>query len=620
MIQYRKPEILTALFVFLSTFLFSQIERVEPPNWWVGMQNPKLQLLVKGNKAGQLEPKINYKGISIKEIHQADSENYLFIDLEIAPDAKAGDFTIAFQRDGATVEEWKYSLLPRQRQASDIQGFDASDVIYLITPDRFANGDPSNDIVEGTLETTINRREGFARHGGDIQGIIDHLDYLADMGFTAIWPSPLLENDMPKWSYHGYAITDYYQVDPRFGSNELYIELAEKARERGIKLIFDAVANHCGSYHWWMEDLPFDDWLNFQQADSTVVTNHRRTVNQDPHAAEADRKLMAGGWFVPTMPDLNQKNPFMAEYIIQNNIWWVETLALGGIRQDTYPYPDKDFLSEWTCRIMAEYPNFSIVGEEWSTNPAIAAYWQQGKINPDGYTSCLRSPMDFPLQEALVNALTTEESWDGGLVLLYNALANDFIYAEPMDIMTFGDNHDMNRLFTWLGEDEELTKMAIAYLLTIRGIPQVYYGTEVLLENTGYPGDHGVIRTDFPGGWPGDVVNGFTGKGLSPIQKEVQDMMKKLLDWRKTQTALHNGKTLHFAPKDGAYVYFRYNDDSKVMVVLNKNDGEAHLDIARFAEIMRGDKIGMDVLTGKRVMLSKGITVPARSALILQIE
>jgi glycosidase len=618
----RYPNLLlTFVFICLVGSMQAQIERVEPPNWWVGMESNELQLLVKGQDIQRYKPVINYAGVSIKNIHTATSGNYLFIDLEIAPSARAGRFDIDFKKGRRTAFSWSYELKVRDRASKAQKGFDASDVIYLITPDRFANGNPENDIVEGMLEQSINRAAGFGRHGGDIQGIIDHLDYIQEMGFTAIWPSPLLENDMPQWSYHGYAITDYYEVDARFGTLEDYVRLADEARERGIKLIMDGVANHCGAKHWWMEDPPFDDWVNFQQSEETVVTNHRRTVNQDAYAAEVDKANMNGGWFVPTMPDLNQRNPFMGTYLIQNSIWWVEVLGLGGIRQDTYPYPYKDFLTDWTCKIMNEYPDFNIVGEEWSTNPLIVAYWQEGKDNPDGYQSCLRSVMDFPIQEKLVSALTGDDKqWGKGLVELYDALANDFVYADPFNIMTFGDNHDMDRIATSLGGDPALMQMAMTYLLTIRGIPQVYYGTEIMMNNDGYPGDHGIIRSDFPGGWEGDEVNAVSGDNLSADQASLQQYMKKLLNWRKNETTIHMGKTKHFAPEDGTYVYFRYTDDKMIMVVMNKNEEKVDLDTARFREMIGDKQSAKNIITGKPLTISSTISVPARYAVVLEIQ
>ncbi|MEI9810065.1 MAG: alpha-amylase family glycosyl hydrolase [Bacteroidota bacterium] len=467
-------------------------------------------------------------------------------------------------------------------------------------------------------EKNTDRKNDYGRHGGDIRGMIDHLDYIAAMGYTAIWPTPLLENDMPQSSYHGYAITDYYKTDPRFGTLDEYKELAEKARQKGLKLIFDGVVNHSGSYYWWMNDLPFHDWINYP--DSIRITNHRRTVNQDPYASASDKELMVKGWFVRSMPDLNQQNPFLASFLVQNSIWWIETLGLGGIRQDTYPYSQKKFLEQWTCSIMKEYPGFSIVGEEWTTNPLIVAYWQKGKINNSGYNGCMKSTMDFPLQSTLVQALTEPETWNQGLGKLYEALANDFVYANPKDLLIFGDNHDMDRLFTQLKKDVDLLQMALTYLLTIRGIPQLYYGTEVLIENTAKPGDHGLIRTDFPGGWKDDAVNGFTGTGLSKDQVRIQSFLKKLLNWRKNKAVIHDGSTLHFAPEKGVYVYFRYNKEETVMVVLNKNTTATTINTGRFAEIMKNKKQGVNVLTGDQLPVDKEISLAPRSALVLELK
>lgn len=604
--------------LFTSHFSFSQVTRIEPMNWWVGMKNPALQLMIQGNDIADATPVINYEGVTITGTKAGDSKNFLFIDLTIDTKTKPGAFQIDFVKKGTSLFKKEYSLLPRLQKPEAYNGFSSSDVIYLITPDRFANGNPDNDVVKGMRETVMNRRNDYGRHGGDIRGIIDHLDYIASMGYTAIWPTPMLENDMPNASYHGYAITDYYKVDPRFGTMEEYKELAQKVHQKGMKLIFDGVVNHTGSYYWWMKDLPFKNWVNYP--DSIRITNHRRTVNQDPYAAQADKELMVKGWFVKQMPDLNQQNTYLASFLIQNSIWWIETLGLNGIRQDTYPYSEKKFLEQWTCQIMNEYPNFSIVGEEWSTNPLIAGYWQKGKENNSGYNGCLKSPMDFPLQAALIQALTEPETWDKGLVKLYEGLANDFAYANPNDIMVFGDNHDMNRLFTFLNKDVELMQMALGYLLTIRGIPQLYYGTELLLENSSKPGDHGLIRSDFPGGWAGDSINGFTGVGLSKDQKTVQNFLKKILNWRKENPVIHSGNTLHFGPEKGVYVYFRYNQEKTIMVILNKNNSTVQINRSRFDEILKDKNEYVDITSGETNKLGTTISVPKKSILILDIK
>jgi glycosidase len=612
---------LLILFIFIwNPFLQAQIQRVEPLNWWVGMKNPNLQLLVYGKNIAETTPEINYDGVKINSSIPGDSKNYLFINLTIAPSTRPGNFVINFKLGNKTKEKYNYTLLPRETGAADLKGFSASDVIYLITPDRFANGDPKNDIVPTMLEKKIDRKDQSGRHGGDLRGIINNLDYIENMGFTAIWPSPVLENNMPQYSYHGYAITDYYKVDPRFGTLEDYKELSKKAKQKGIKLIFDGVVNHSGSKYWWMDDLPFKTWIN--HPDSFVMTNHRRTTNEDLYASNYDKELMTKGWFWTNMPDLNGANEFMANYLIQNSIWWIETLQLGGIRQDTYCYSDKSFLTKWSCSIMNEYPNFSMVGEEWSYNPLIVSYWQQGKKNHDGYTGCLKSSMDFPTQTAIVQALKESESSDfsKGLTRIYEGLGNDFVYANPNALLVFGDNHDMDRIYTQLDKNLDLTKIALTYLFTIRGIPQVYYGTEVLMDNTGFSGNHGVIRTDFPGGWATDSVNALTGKGLSADQQNMQNYLKKLLNWRKNNSTISNGKTLHFAPFDGIYAYFRYNENETIMVVINKNEKEMKLDTKRFDEILSNKNKATNVLTAQSFNFKEGIKLNPKSATIFKIE
>lgn len=608
------------IFLFFISMVAANAQslRVEPMNWWVGMKNQQLQLMVYGEGIGSSTPILAYPGVKLEKVHKAESPDYLFLDLRINAGTKPGSFNIRFNKKGSTVANYIYQLAARNKERAAVKGFSPADVVYLITPDRFANGDPSNDVVEGMREKKINRTNDYGRHGGDIRGMINNLDYIASMGFTAIWPTPILENDMPNASYHGYAITDFYKVDPRFGTLEEYKELADKARQKGLKLIFDGVVNHTGSQYWWMKNLPFKNWINYP--DSIRITNHRRTVHQDLYASASDRELMVKGWFVRQMPDMNQDNPYLSTYLIQNSIWWVETLGLAGIRQDTYPYSQKKFLEQWSCQIMNEYPGFSIVGEEWSTNPVIAAYWQKGKPNTTGYNGCLKSTMDFPIQSALMQALTEPESWDKGLVKLYEALANDFVYASPKDLLVFGDNHDMDRVFTSLKKNPELMQMAMSYLLTIRGIPQIYYGTELLMENSAKPGDHGLIRSDFPGGWTEDTLNGFTGAGLTAEQLAAQSYLKKLLNWRKNKSVIHSGKTLHFGPANGVYVYFRYTEKETVMVILNKNAGPTGLHTDRFAEILKGKKTAMDVIRGNQYPLSEELIIPGRSALILELK
>lgn len=605
----------------------ASLERVEPPNWWVNFKSNKLQLLVKEDNIASAKPTISYKGVTIDKVHKSKSNNYLFIDLTIDKNTKAGKFDIVFTLKDNSEKRHTYELKSREKLADKFTGFNSSDAIYLITPDRFANANPKNDSFPNLKETEVDRKHNYKRHGGDLEGITNHLDYIKELGFTAIWPTPVLTNDMSRGSYHGYAMTDYYQVDPRFGTLDDYKKLSSELSTRGMKLIMDQVANHCGLEHWWMKDLPFDDWINYQAhyeknkenwSWKTVKhSNHRRTTNQDLYASEIDKKGNTDGWFVSDMPDLNQRNPFMATYIIQNSIWWIETLGLDGIRQDTYPYPNKEFMANWVNAIMNEYPNFSIVGEEWSYNPLLIGYWQKGKKNKDGYQSNLKSTMDFAMQKNVVDALNESESWDKGLVKIYEGLANDFHYESPKDILIFPDNHDKSRIFTQLKEDVVNTKMALAAYAVLPRILQMYYGTEILMDDTANPGDHGLIRTDFPGGWAGDKVNVFTKEGLSQEQKEMQVFVSKLLNYRKNSKAIHEGKTIHFAPKDGVYFLFRKYKDEIVALILNKNDKPLTIDLNRFKEMNLKGKEFKNIITNKTIVWKDSLVLQEKGSLLL---
>ncbi len=611
----RLSTILLFIVFSISTFALN-VDRVEPLFWWVGMKNPEVQLMVHGKDIANSDISLNYPGVKITSVSRQENPNYVFIDLSISPEAKAGTFPIQFWKSKKDLTSISYELKNREPRSADRNGFDGSDVIYLITPDRFVNGNPDNDAVVGMKELP-KRTDKNGRHGGDIQGIKNSLDYISKMGFTSVWLNPVLENNMTQVSYHGYSTTDFYKVDPRYGSNEEYRELGAAIHQKGMKLMMDMIFNHIGSEHWWMNDMPSPDWLNYYP--DYKITSHRRTVNQDPHATEADKKRMSDGWFVPSMPDLNQRNPFMENYLIQNSIWWTEYVGLDGIRMDTYPYPDKYAMAEWTKRMLEEYPDFYMVGEEWSMNPAIVAYWQKGKVNQDGFVSDLPGLMDFPLNNAVVHALKDPETWGGGLITLYEELANDFQFAHPEKLVIFPDNHDMSRFYTQLGENADLLKMGIAYYATTRGIPQLFYGTEILMSNPGTE-EHGVIRSDFPGGWAGDQVNAFTGAGLSEQQKQVQEYIRKVLTWRKTNEAVHSGTLKHFAPEEGVYVYFRYNKNQKVMVVLNKNAQEKTIDTSRFKEIMANCTSGKEVISGMNIVDMKNLKAPAMSAMIIELK
>lgn len=594
----------------------SEIERVEPLHWWTDMQNPELQIMLYGEDLGHLDPEINYEGVEITRIQPVENDNYLFLYLHISDEAEPGSFDIIMSDDGDEQLTQSYKLKERDKGSASRDGFDSSDVMYLITPDRFANGNPDNDELP-EYEDKLDRDDDFGRHGGDIQGIIDHLDYIEEMGYTAIWLNPVLENAMPEASYHGYATTDYYKVDPRFGSNELYKKLSEEAEKRGIKLIMDMIMNHSGSNHWWMDDPPSSDWVHYP--DEYQQTNHRRTVLQDPYASKTDTEVFTDGWFVRTMPDLNQDNPLLADYLIYNSLWWIEYADLEGIRHDTQPYAGQGFMQEWSCRIMEEYPDFNIVGEEWSLEPLVVAKWQRGSKLPNNFGSCLPSLMDFPINQSLLGALSTDENWDSGFIELYEMLANDYIYPDPENLVIFADNHDMDRFYRQIDEDFDLYKMGMAYIATMRGIPQIYYGTELLMTNEDH-NDHGQIREDFPGGWESDERNAFTGEGLSGREIEAQDYLSKLLNWRKENPVIHEGNLKHFAPQhEGLYIYFRYNEDKTVMVILNKSEEAEEISEERYREITKGFTEGTDIISGNTYDLSD-FEAPARSALILELK
>ncbi|MGB0429006.1 MAG: glycoside hydrolase family 13 protein [Bacteroidia bacterium] len=608
--------IVFTLFFVAALSANAAITRIEPANWWVGMHHNQVQLLVYGEKINHLNPEFSGNGIVINKVTKVANPNYLFIDITISPNAKAGTRQLIFKNNETTVESFDYSLLERERKADEFIGFNSSDVIYLITPDRFANGNTENDNIADLKEKTKRSFNG-GRHGGDIAGIDQNLDYIKNMGFTCVWINPLLENDMKKFSYHGYSTTDFYKVDPRYGSNEEYKQLVTNARKKGMKVIMDMIANHCGSEHWWMYDLPMQDWIN--QWPEYTETSHRKITVVDPYASQRDKDVYEKGWFVPTMPDLNQKNEFMAKYLIQNSIWWVEYLGINGIRMDTYSYSDAAFLTQWTKTIMTEYPNFNIVGEEWFNKPTFVSYWQVDKVNDDGYTSYLKSLCDFPMKFTLVDALNNDESFGEGLIEIYELLGHDYLYPHPENLLIFPDNHDISRIYTALNEDDDLFKMAIAFIATTRGIPMFYYGTEILMANPNST-EHGVIRSDFPGGWKGDDINGFTGDGLTNEQIAAQEYMKKLLLWRQTSEAVKTGKLTHFVVHDGVYVYFRYTENEKVMFVMNKNEGKTKVPLAEYAEMLKGESSGTDPLTGKKFNLTKSIKVEGKSLTIIEID
>jgi len=591
-----------------------QIDHLEPPSWWIGMANNTLQLMVHGENISDLEPEFNFHGVLINKVHRVENPNYLFIDLLISETTIPGKFDILFKKSGQTIISHPYEILKRNAGSADRQGFSPADVIYLITPDRYANGNPDNDSV-GSLKEKPNRRNKDGRHGGDIKGIIDHLDYIAEMGFTQIWLNPVLENNQKKYSYHGYSTTDYYNIDERFGTNELYKELSEIAQNKGIGIIMDLILNHIGSEHWLMYDLPSSDWINHNG--EFVQTSHIHESIYDPYIPQFEKDLFTSGWFVETMPDLNQSNPFLANYLIQLSIWWVEYAKLSGFRIDTYPYIDKDFLTIWSKRIAREYPNFNFCGEAWNNNPSMVAYWQKGSKPYDGYISYIPSMKDFPLQKALVQGLMSEEKWDSGIGDIYRVLANDYQYGDPYNLLVFAGNHDMQRIYSQLSENMDLYKIAMSFILTTRGIPQIYYGAEIAMTSTR---DHGELRKDFPGGWAGDKIDAFNGIRLSGEQREAQNFMRDLLNWRKSSSAIGKGSLVHYPVKNGVYVYFRLYENDLVMVMMNNNKRSIRIDPGHFNEVLAEKNQGISVLDNRVYDLTSKINLPGKTALILEIN
>ncbi|TCO09686.1 glycoside hydrolase family 13 protein [Natronoflexus pectinivorans] len=592
-------------------------ERLEPASWWIGFQNPTVQLMAYGKDIALLRPEIDYPGVSIERIIAVENPNYLFIDVNISKDANPGKLEIRF-RDGRRVRTTRtFELLTREEGSAEREGFNQSDAIYLIMPDRFANANPDNDMIPGMLEKP-NRDEPYGRHGGDLQGIKERLDFISDMGFTAIWLNPVLENDQPVASYHGYATTDYYKIDRRLGTNEEFKALVDASRERGIKIIMDMIFNHCGSKHWWMNDLPTEDWVH--QYPEFTRSNYRLSTVSDPYASKADFDLTVRGWFDTTMPDMNLKNELVLNYLTQKSIWWIEYAGLQGIRMDTYPYPDKDAMADWVLRVKREYPDFSIVGESWIGNTSQLAYWQKDFPNQDGYNSYIKNLFDFPLAYAISSAFNEGEGWDSGLQRLYDVLADDHLYRYPKHLVVFAENHDFGRMMHFFNYDINKMKLAIAFLGTVRGIPQWYYGSEILMGEDGGL-SHGAIRQNYPGGWPGDEVDAFTREGRTAEQNEVFDYLTTVLNYRKNSHVIHHGNTLHFVPQNEVYVYFRYLDGEAIMVMMNNNDeNNTEVDMSRFNEILANYSGGREIVTGKRYEKLDKITVPAKSALIIELK
>lgn len=606
-----------ALLLLTTALTFAQVDRIEPPFWYAGMHNTELQVMFYGKNIGQYTPSVS-NNVPVTGVVRTENPNYLFVTID-TKNQPASNLVFTFKDvKGKTKFTRNYQLKQRKANSAQRKSFDSSDLIYLIMPDRFANGNPGNDNLN--MAEKADRANSYGRHGGDIEGIIKNLDYLQNLGVTAIWNTPMCEDNHPQGSYHGYAQTDVYKIDPRFGTNEDYLRLSTELKKRGMKLIKDYVTNHWGSEHWMYKDLPTYEWVH--QFPGYAQSNYRMTTQFDPNASKIDTKYCVDGWFVDSMPDLNQSNPLVLKYLIQNAIWWIEYADLDGFRVDTYSYNDKDGIAKWTKAITDEYPYFNIVGEVWMHDQAQMAYWQKdSKIAAiQSYNSYLPSVMDFTLHDAIGGVFNEDNaSWDHGMQKVYDNFTNDFLYPDVNNLLVFAENHDTGRFNEIYKGDFNKYKMAMTLIATVRGIPQIYYGSEIGMAGDKGKGD-GDIRRDMPGGWPGDANTVFTAAGRDAGQKQFYDFSSKLFNWRKGKEVIHNGKMLHYLPWDNVYVYFRYNDKESVMVVINNSAETRTFKTDRFAEGIKTYKTGKDVLTGKSVILANDITIEPKSVLILELN
>ena len=605
------------------------VTRIDPTNWFTDMQDPTLQLMVYGKDIKFADVSTDYPNVKIDSLVRLDSPNYLLIYLNLKG-AKPGEIALTFSNKNGKKTIKKYQLKAREMAGSDRKGFDISDVLYMLMPDRFANGNPKNDIIKGMEDQLCDRNEPSLRHGGDLEGLRQHLDYFTDLGVTALWFTPVLENDRPaddgKYStYHGYATTDYYRVDPRFGTNEEYKALIDECHKKGLKVVMDMIFNHCGDYHPWakgtridengktIKDYPSKDWFN--SPNYGLQTSYKLTPVLDPYASKVDMAETVDGWFVSSMPDLNQRNPHVIKYLIQNSIWWIETVGIDGIRMDTYPYADRKAMAEWMKVLNQEYPNFNTVGETWVTEPAYTAAWQKDSKLSD-INSNLKTVMDFALFDRLSQAKNEEtDDWWKGWNRIYNSLCYDYLYTDPSSVMAFIENHDTDR-YLGNGKDTTALKQAYALLLTMKRIPQLYYGTEILMNGTKEKTD-GNVRKDFPGGFPGDKVNKFTREGRTKAENAMFDWTSRLLHWRQNNDVIINGSQTQFIPHHGVYVLARQHNGKTVLTILNGKKADNQVDVARYAEVIGSHTTATDVLTGATIDLTKNIPLGQRQAMVL---
>lgn len=597
----------------------AQHTAVYPTNWWVGMKHNKVQLLLRGESAGlnKKQVRIQYPGVSITGTHTTENGKYLLVDVTVQATAKPGTVTIELTGADKTKQTVSWPLLARRKgNGTDYaRGVTAEDFIYFLMPDRFSNGDTTNDHVAGMRDQSLNRQDIGARHGGDLQGIINHLDYFQSMGVTALWLTPVLENDMPERTEHGYAFTDHYTIERRVGGAEMYRRLSDELHRRGMKLIQDAVYNHTGSYHFLAMDPPAGNW--FHQWPVFTQTSFKEQPVIDPYASAKDRKLTTDGWFVPSMPDLDQTNPYVANFLIQHALWCVEMFGVDGWRIDTYIYNDLPFMNRCNKALTDEYPRMTMFGEAWVGGTANQAYFTENNINLP-FKSNLQGAVDFQTLFTGIKPALTDTANGDGVQKLYNTLSNDFLYKQPMRNVIFLDNHDMSRFFSEIQEDPARQKMGIGWLLTARGIPQLYYGTEVLMK--GFSNPDGLVRLDFPGGWEGDARNAFTGKGLTADELAIQKYTRQLGLFRKNSSAIKTGKLMQYLPSKGVYVYFRYNAQQTVMCIMNTSGKPADIQFSDYAERTAAFKQAVNVETGAKVNMQQPLQLPAMTMQVLELQ
>ena len=604
-----------------------KVDRIDPANWFVGMKNTSLQLMVYGENIRQADVTTDYDGVKIDSIVRLDSPNYLLVYLNLEG-VKPGEMTLNF-KNGKAVKKVKYELKAREKRGEERMGFTNADVLYMLMPDRFADGNPDNNDIKGMNPYKTDRSQPSLRHGGDLEGIRRHLDYFKELGVTALWFTPVLENNSPGGSYHGYATTDYYRVDPRFGTNDEYRRLTDEVHAKGLKIVMDMIFNHCGFEHPWIKDMPSKDWLNtpewlYDRKDKTkaevnrkyMQTTYKLTPTVDPYASAIDLKETVDGWFVPSMPDLNQRNPHVIRYLIQNSIWWIETVGIDGIRMDTYPYADADAMALWMKTIDEEYPNFNVVGETWVSDPPYTAAWQKdSKISQRN--SYLKTVMDFSFHAKINQAKYENTDGSGnGMNRIYENFVYDYLYPNPSSVMAFVENHDTDR-FLGNGRDTAALKQAMAILLTVKRIPQLYYGTEILMNGTKEKTD-GYVRKDFPGGFPGDDHNAFTAGGRTPEENAMFTWLSRLLHWRQGNDVITKGSQTQFIPYNGVYVIARRYNGRTVMTVVNGTGRTTVFAVRRYAEVIGHNTEAKDVLTDRTVSLTDDTQLDPRKVMILE--